>query len=75
MICKNLYTSVVLRFSLLLFGDFYLGRDDTSFNDLQLHLGRWRLEWSSQRVNPSKTNGPDPYSSDRRQDRKSTERF
>ena len=53
-----------------MFGDFYLGRDDDSFNDLQLHLGRWRLEWSSQRVNPSTTNGPDPHTSDRRKDRK-----
>ena len=58
-----------------MFGDFYLGRDDDSFYDLQLHLGRWRLEWSSHRVNPSLLNGPDPYSVDRRQDRKDPKRL
>ena len=30
---------------LVVFGDFYFGIDKESFFDLQLHLGRFRVEW------------------------------
>ena len=26
-------------------GDLYIGRDDESFYDIQIHFGNYRLEW------------------------------
>lgn len=33
--------------TIIYFKDFYIGIDQKSFFDLQLHLGRFRVEWGS----------------------------
>ena len=30
-------------------GSFYLGKDDESFFDVSIHLGKYRLEWGGHR--------------------------
>ncbi len=43
------------------FKDLYIGIDDVSFYDLQLHLGRFRIEWGGPL--PLKDSGPPKKSS------------
>jgi len=40
-------------------GSFYIGVDDEKFNDIQIHLGKLRIEYTGQ---PIKTNNHGPSS-------------
>ncbi len=56
--------------TLFSFGSFYVGVDEEKFNDIQIHLGKLRIEYQGPSI---KSDGPVSPSTDGRQDRSSVE--